>query len=101
MFVGYIIRHKGYKCLHIPTARIYISRDVIFDEQFFPFTNDQPSPIPPRVAEHAILLFPHDHMNYGASVSRTNLDAGTDSVQKIPSPDSQADHVSQSAAASA
>ena len=80
---------------------IYISRDVTFDEQIFPFTNDQSSPIPPRVAEHAILLFPHDHMNYGASVSRTNLDAGTDSVQKIPSPDSLTDPVSQSAAASA
>lgn len=25
--------HKGYKCLHIFTLRIYISRDVIFDEE--------------------------------------------------------------------
>ena len=40
-------------------------------------------------------------MNYGAFVSRTNLDAGTDSVQQNPSPDSQADPVSQSATASA
>ena len=32
VFVGYSIRHKGYKCLHLPTARVYISRDVTFDE---------------------------------------------------------------------
>jgi hypothetical protein len=29
--------HKGFKCLGLSTGSIYISRDVIFDEQFFPF----------------------------------------------------------------
>jgi hypothetical protein len=29
--------HKGYKCLDIFTERIYISRDVVFDEVVFPF----------------------------------------------------------------
>jgi hypothetical protein len=28
---------KGFKCLDIATGRIYVSRDVIFDEQVFPF----------------------------------------------------------------
>jgi histone deacetylase 1/2 len=32
VFLGYSSTHKGYKCLHIPTNRIYISRDVVFDE---------------------------------------------------------------------
>jgi hypothetical protein len=31
--------HKRFKCLDIPTGRVYISRDVIFDENIFPFTN--------------------------------------------------------------
>jgi hypothetical protein len=31
--------HKGVKCLDIHTSRVYISRDVIFDENIFPFTN--------------------------------------------------------------
>jgi hypothetical protein len=31
--------HKGFKCLDIPTGRIYISRDVVFDEQIFPFAD--------------------------------------------------------------
>jgi hypothetical protein len=29
--------HKGYRCLEPNTGRVYISRDVIFDEQVFPF----------------------------------------------------------------
>jgi hypothetical protein len=30
--------HKGYKCLEISSRRVYISRDVIFNEEVFPFT---------------------------------------------------------------
>jgi hypothetical protein len=37
VFLGYSNMHKGFKCLNIPTERIYISRDVIFDESVFPF----------------------------------------------------------------
>ncbi|KAM6578484.1 hypothetical protein CsatB_030321 [Cannabis sativa] len=35
-FLGYSIKHKGYKCLS-PTGRIYISRDVLFNEHLFPY----------------------------------------------------------------
>jgi histone deacetylase 1/2 len=38
VFLGYSSLHKGYKCLHVPTNHIYISRDVIFDENVFPFS---------------------------------------------------------------
>jgi histone deacetylase 1/2 len=38
VFLGYSSLHKGYKCLHVPTNRVYISRDVIFDESVFPFS---------------------------------------------------------------
>jgi hypothetical protein len=31
--------HKGFKCLDLSSGCIYISRDVIFDEQVFPFTS--------------------------------------------------------------
>jgi hypothetical protein len=37
VFLGYRAMHKGYKCLDRRTGRIYISRDVIFDEAVFPF----------------------------------------------------------------
>jgi hypothetical protein len=36
-FLGYSNMHKGFKCLDVSTGRIYISRDVVFDEQIFPF----------------------------------------------------------------
>jgi hypothetical protein len=36
-FLGYSSLHKGFKCLDIPTGRVYISRDVIFDEEVFHF----------------------------------------------------------------
>jgi hypothetical protein len=38
VFIGYSSIHKGYKCLDVTSGRVYISRDVIFDEGLFPFT---------------------------------------------------------------
>jgi hypothetical protein len=42
-FLGYSNLHKGYKCLDISSGRIYISRDVIFDENISPFAHLQPT----------------------------------------------------------
>jgi hypothetical protein len=39
VFLGYSNLHKGYKCLDISTGRLYISRDIVFDETVFPFTS--------------------------------------------------------------
>jgi hypothetical protein len=44
VFLGYSLLHRGYKCLHIPTGRLYISRDVIFLENLFPFSQKNSSP---------------------------------------------------------
>jgi hypothetical protein len=38
MFLGYSNMHKGFKCLDTRTGRIYISRDIIFYEDLFPFS---------------------------------------------------------------
>lgn len=35
--------HKGYKCLDVQSGRIYISRDVVFDESVFPFASLHPN----------------------------------------------------------
>jgi hypothetical protein len=37
VFIGYSSLHKGYKCYHIPTQRMYIFRHVTFNEIFFSF----------------------------------------------------------------
>ena len=39
VFIGYISLHKGYRCLHPSTKRFYISHQVIFNENCFPYAN--------------------------------------------------------------
>jgi hypothetical protein len=55
-FLGYSILHKGYKCLDVSTGRIYISRDVIFDEQVFPFSHLHSTTGARYTSEHLLLL---------------------------------------------
>jgi hypothetical protein len=38
VFLGYSHHHKGYKCLHPETGHIFVSWDVIFHEEVFPFS---------------------------------------------------------------
>lgn len=46
VFLGYSRNHKGYKCFHIPTARMYIPRDVVFHEKSFPLSSHSSTSIP-------------------------------------------------------
>uniref|UniRef100_A0A2N9I9N7 CCHC-type domain-containing protein n=1 Tax=Fagus sylvatica TaxID=28930 RepID=A0A2N9I9N7_FAGSY len=39
IFLGYSPIHKGYRCLHPPTKRVYLSRHVVFDEDIFPYAD--------------------------------------------------------------
>ncbi|GAA0169682.1 hypothetical protein LIER_24112 [Lithospermum erythrorhizon] len=47
VFIGYSSQHKGYKYLHIPSGRVYVSGHVVFNEDIYPFASaitptDQP-----------------------------------------------------------
>ena len=57
-FLGYSSMHKGYKCLDIYTGRVYISRDVVFDEGVFPFLQLHPN-AGARLHSEILLLPPH------------------------------------------
>lgn len=43
VFLGYSSLHKGFKCLEPSTGRVYISRDVVFDEGVYPFATLHPN----------------------------------------------------------
>jgi len=45
VFLGYSLQHRGYRYLHLPSSRIYISRHVVFDENNFPFNSVSPPPL--------------------------------------------------------
>jgi hypothetical protein len=94
VFLGYSPLHKGYKFLHIPTNRVYISRDVVFDENVFPFSNlpssqsSSSTSLPVAIDQfedctHAPLLLP----NHGADTGRgARLEIHEESSSPPPSP---------------
>jgi hypothetical protein len=44
VFIGYGINQKGYRCLNISSNKIYVSRNVKFNEVYFPFKHLSTSP---------------------------------------------------------
>lgn len=73
--------HKGFKCLDVKAGRVYISRDVIFDEDVFPFANLHPNAGARLRSE--ILLLPSYLLNSSSEFGVDNsLDRfGNDSLQ--------------------
>jgi hypothetical protein len=70
-FLGYSNMHKGFKCFDIATGWVYISRDVVFDENIFPFAKLRPNV--GACLRSEILLLPSslissDHLNGGVNI---------------------------------
>jgi hypothetical protein len=71
VFLGYSSIHKGYKCLDRATGRIYISRDVMFDESLFPFATSLTLPSSSTAHEPVAC---HDQLrNYSVELMTTNM----------------------------
>jgi hypothetical protein len=70
VFLGYSNMHKGFKCLDVSRGRIYISRDVIFDETVFPFATLNPNA---GARYHAdVLLLPSTNYGNNDIINSTN-----------------------------
>jgi hypothetical protein len=55
VFLGYSNSHKGFKCLEPSEGRVYISRDVVFDETVYPFSSLHPNAVARLRSELALL----------------------------------------------
>jgi len=71
VFLGYSNMHKGFKCLDISEGRVYISRDVVFDENVYPFADLHPNAGARLRSE--ILLLP-------SNLHNPSLDTGGDNT---------------------
>jgi hypothetical protein len=75
VFLGYSRNHKGYKCFHIPTGRMYISRDVVFHESTFPFSSYSSTPQtalqPPSIVLPSFLPIPSHSVRSQPMASKT------------------------------
>jgi hypothetical protein len=73
-FLGYSNMHKGNKCLDISMGRVYISRDVVFDETMFPFAEIHPCTGACYIA-YVLLLptSPRAHTDLPVNNSPTNI----------------------------
>jgi histone deacetylase 1/2 len=65
VFLGYSPMHKGVKCLDVTSGRVYISRDVVFDETVFPFAHLHPNA--GSLLRRQILLLPEHLRNSSVS----------------------------------
>ncbi|KAJ3705170.1 hypothetical protein LUZ61_008875 [Rhynchospora tenuis] len=52
VFIGYATSQKGYRCLHIESNRVFVSRNVQFDENVFPFKDILPTTTDPHVSNN-------------------------------------------------
>lgn len=88
VFLGYPFNTKGYKVLNLSTKTISVSRDVVFEEQIFPFspTSSKIDPLPSAIPLPSSIF---DFHYYSIPASHTPVDA---SIHPIVVPTSIKSH---------
>jgi hypothetical protein len=71
VFLGYSNLHKGFKCLDSSDGCVYISRDVVFNEDIFPFASLHPNAGARLRAE--ILLLPNSLYDPNATFGNASV----------------------------
>ncbi|KAI5426790.1 hypothetical protein KIW84_032280 [Lathyrus oleraceus] len=78
IFLGYSISHKGYKFL-APSGRLYVSKDMLFNESRFPYVELFQSPTPTVTHKSSFVVslsplpcFTHSHSDSTPSPSSTS-----------------------------
>ena len=71
VFLGFSTHHKGFKCLDVSSGRVYISRDIIFDENIFPFSTLHANA--GARLKYEILLLPSSLTNYTANIGGVHV----------------------------
>jgi hypothetical protein len=82
VFLGYNNIHKGFKCLDVGEGRVYISRDVIFDESVFLFHELHPN-VGARLREE-VLLLPSADQNSGDECANDSIMIDSSASHKDP-----------------
>ena len=84
IFLGYSANHRGYRCLDPSNSRIYISRNVVFNETSFP-AKDMVPHSSDQVSASPASLAPFLH-NLGYSVANNNCAGSSPSSSPSPCP---------------
>ncbi|KAB2635458.1 retrofit [Pyrus ussuriensis x Pyrus communis] len=71
VFIGYDNNYKGYRCLDVASGKVYMSRNVEFDELTFPYNNRMADSPPPEQSPPPLFLEPLMHT--AAPMSPSNI----------------------------
>ena len=78
VFIGYNLLHKGFRCYHLQTRKVFISRHVIFDEFVLPYVSTRTDLSAYSDSSYFTTFLEFSEHKNGQSLVVTPLDNSTD-----------------------